>query len=209
MSPRHPVTEEETEDHRRRLVEATLVLIGATGTSSPPVEMILRRSGLSRQALYRCFGSKDRLVASVVTEGRRLLADYLAARLSHAPTPEAKLRSWIEGVMRQAKDPEAARRIRPFVAGARQTGLTDPSYFAETEQLLCGPLCDVITLGTVDGTWVSCDPAADAVIIYDLVIGSLQRHLLLNQAPSPAAIALLIDFALRALRNGPAKDRRS
>jgi AcrR family transcriptional regulator len=199
MSPRPRLTDQETSEHAHQLVEATFRVIAATGDADPPVRPILREAGLSRQVLYRCFGSKDELMAAVFAEGCQLLTDYLAARLARASTPEAKVRAWITGVMRQAQVERAAERTRPFIASLGQRGAVNPAVFAESQRLHTTLLTEAIASGSRDGSWESFDPESDATIIHDYVIASLSRHLLLGIPPSREATQALVDFAFRAL----------
>jgi AcrR family transcriptional regulator len=199
MSPRPRLTNEETDEHARRLVEAAFRVIAATGDADPPVRPILREANLSRQAFYRCFGSKSELMAAVSAEGRRLLADYLAGRMERASTPEAKVRAWVGGVMRQAEVARAAERTRPFIVYLGQRGDANPEEFGESERMLTSPLREAIADGTRSGAWESPDPAIDAQIIHDYVMASLSRHLLLGVPPARATTKALADFAVRAL----------
>jgi AcrR family transcriptional regulator len=208
VSPRPRLTDEETDEHASRLVEAAFRVIAATGDTDPPVRPILREAGLSRQAFYRCFGSKSELMAAVSAEGRRLLADYLAARMERAGTPEAKVRAWVGGVMRQAEVARAAERTRPFIVSLGRRGAGDAAEFGETEPMLTGLLKDALVEGTRCGAWESSDPAGDAQIIHDFVMASLSRHLLLGVPPTRATTKALADFAVRALGVVAAPDLR-
>ncbi|MGO8860116.1 MAG: TetR/AcrR family transcriptional regulator [Acidimicrobiales bacterium] len=202
MSPRPRLSQGETEEHARRLVEAAFRVAAATGEAEPSVRSILREAGLSRQAFYRCFESKDDLIAAVLAEGRRILAAYLMGRMVAAQTPEDKVRTWVTGVMRQAQAASAAERTRPFIVSPPKSanGSEDP---AETERLLTHMLEEAITLGAAEGAWQSSNPAADALIIHDFVFSSMRRHLSREERPSREATQRLADFALRGLGAAP------
>jgi AcrR family transcriptional regulator len=202
VSPRPRLSQGETEEHARQLVEAAFRVAATTGEAEPSVRSILREAGLSRQAFYRCFQSKDDLVAAVLAEGRRILADYLMARMVTAQTPEDKVRAWVTGVMRQAQAASAAERTRPFIVSPPKSagGSEDPE---ETERLLTCMLEEAITAGASDGSWQSSDPAADALIIHDFVFSSMRRHLSRDERPSREATQRLADFALRGLGVAP------
>jgi AcrR family transcriptional regulator len=204
MSPRPRLTDEETREHAHQLVEATFRVIAATGDADPPVRPILREAGLSRQVLYRCFESKDELMAAVFAEGCQILTDYLATRLDRASTAVAKVHAWITGVMRQAEVERAAERTRPFVVSLGQRRAVNPAAFAESQRLHTRLLTEAIAAGSRDGSWESFDPESDATIIHDYVIASLSRYLLLGIPPSREATQALVDFALRALSTSAA-----
>ncbi|XVQ14549.1 TetR/AcrR family transcriptional regulator [Spirillospora sp. CA-255316] len=200
MSPRPRLREEEKEEYARRLVEAAFRVIAATSDTEPAVRSILREAGLSQQAFYRCFSSKDDLLDAVLAEGRRLLVEHLTRRMSREPTPEGKIRAWVAGVMQQAEAKYAADRTRPFVTGMGRRAAANPAEAAKTERQLGGLLEEVIAVGNADGSWDSADPAGDALIIHDFVLASLRRHLIGGVPPSRSTSRDLADFALRALR---------
>jgi AcrR family transcriptional regulator len=195
MSPRPRVTEEETTEQARRLVEATFRVVAETGDGAPPVRSILREAGLGRQQFYRCFDSKDELMAAVLAEGRRILADYLTARMARAATPEEKVRAWVTGVMRQAQS--APERTRPFIVAPSVAATGGEVH--ETEQALSSLLAGAIAQGTTEGDWESTDPAADALIIYDFVFTAMRRHLAGEERPTRETMQHLGDFAVRGL----------
>ena len=85
------LTPDETDEHSRRLVEATFRVVATTGDANPSIRPILDEAGLSRQVFYRCFASKDALIGAVLAEGSRLLLEHLSARMAKAATPEAKV----------------------------------------------------------------------------------------------------------------------
>ena len=72
----------------------------------------MSRAGLSNNAFYRHFRSKDDLVLAILDDGRRTLLGYLDHLMAEEATGEAKVRRWIEGMMTQAVDPDAALATR-------------------------------------------------------------------------------------------------
>ena len=195
MSPRPRLTEDVIAEHARLLVEAAFRVVAATGDSSPSVRLILDEAGLSRQVFYRCFESSDDLMAAVLAEGSRILADYLRGRMAKARTPEDKVRAWVVGVMRQAET--ATERTRPFI--------TSPHVPRNGEALggvgasFAGLLADAISEGVDAGLWTRDDPMADALIIQDFVFASMQRHLFQMRPPTSETIRRLADFAVNGL----------
>ncbi len=83
----------------RRLLDAALDVMRECGTTSRPrVADIVAAAGLSNDAFYRHFRSKDALVAALVDDGALRLRSYLEHQMAKASTPEAQVRSWVEGV---------------------------------------------------------------------------------------------------------------
>src|SRR6516164_1122328 len=104
----------------RALIDAAFEVMRTSGDIDPPVRDIVKTAGLSNQAFYRHFPSKDALLLAVLADGHAQLIEYLRKRTSAAKDPASKVRAWIEGVMAQARDPRAAEATRPFaINGAR------------------------------------------------------------------------------------------
>ena len=92
-------------DDVRRIVDATYRLIEQTGGIDPSLREVLAEAGLSTQAFYRLFRSKDELMLVLLDDGRRKLLSYLEHRMARATSPQDKVRAWIEGVLAQASNP--------------------------------------------------------------------------------------------------------
>src|SRR5262245_65922641 len=98
----------------QRLLAATFVLIERTGELEPRVGDIVREAGLSNQAFYRHFPSKQALLVAVLDEGIRILASYLVHRMQAAASPTERVREWLRGLLEQALSPAGSRATRPF-----------------------------------------------------------------------------------------------
>src|SRR5262249_35581800 len=175
-------------------------VIAATGSLDPPIRPILDTAQLSRQVFYRHFSSKDELLLVVLDESRQIVGGYLRKRIARADGASAKLRAYIDGVLRQAQDPEASRRTRPFAVAGRRVEARLPEQYARPERVLTEPLAEVIRGGVGEGVFESRQPDEDAQIIYDAVFLCQNRHLLLRTAPTRKTVDDIHDFALRALR---------
>jgi AcrR family transcriptional regulator len=184
----------------RALVDATFDVIATTGSFDPQVRDILARSKLSRQVFYRHFESKDELLLVVLDESWRIVASYLSKRIARTEGASARLRAWIDGVLRQAQDPEASRRTRPFAITGRRLEARFPKEYAEARRTFVEQLTEVIVDGVSEGVFESRHPADDALIIHDAVFLRQNRHLVLGTYPTRKTVDDLHDFALRALR---------
>ena len=109
----------------RRLLDAALEVMGRCGTSSRPrVADIVAAAGLSNEAFYRHFRSKDALVTAILEDGGERLRSYLAHQLAKEPTPEAQVRRWVEGVLAQASGDIAVTTLgRAVERGERGRGV--------------------------------------------------------------------------------------
>ena len=171
-------------DEMERVVDATYALIERTGSVDPPMRDILRETGLSTQAFYRYFQSKDELMLLVLDDGRRQLLGYLEHRMARATTIDQKVRQWIEGVLAQAADTTAAARTRPFVANQDRLAEAFPDDHQASVDGLVHQLADV--LGN--------KRAAES--IYLLTMGALHKHLTYGTRPTAAEIDGLVRFSL-------------
>ena len=86
-------------DEVQRLLAATFRLIERTGELEPRVGDIVREAGLSNQAFYRHFPSKQALLVAVLDEGVRILAGYLAHRMQAAAAPAERVGEWLRGLL--------------------------------------------------------------------------------------------------------------
>jgi AcrR family transcriptional regulator len=188
-----------------RLVAASFEEIRETGALEPGVAAIVRRAGLSNQAFYRHFRSKDELLLAVLGEGFRVLAGYLAHRMESAPSPEARIRAWIGGVLEQALDGDAAAATRPFAVSRARLAELFPEPVAAAERALARPLREAIAEAVADGTLPGADPERDAEAIHTLAMGWLQTRLCGAAPPQRAEAEHVIRFAFAALQRASAE----
>jgi len=182
----------------RRVIEATYRVIERTGSFDPTLREILRESGLSTQAFYRYFKSKDELLLVLLDDGRRQLVGYLEHRMARAGTARDKVRAWIEGVLAQAIDPGAASRTRPFLVNQDRFTEAFPEEQQASVDLLLGLLAGALgELSRDEGR--RSEIRRDAEAIYQLAFGTLHTHLTRRTQPSRPEIDHLVRFALRAV----------
>jgi len=178
----------------RRLLDAGLQVMTACGTTSRPrVADIVAAAGLSNDAFYRHFASKDALVAALLEDGTERLASYLAHQMDKARSPAAELRRWVEGILSQAGDEDVAASTLAVLwnAGSIGDGLDSgrPSAVAPLAALVREPLA---RLG-------STDPDLDAALVSHTVVGRLSDHLWQRAQPTRREIDHLVSFCLAAV----------
>lgn len=187
-------------DEIARIVEAAYRVIERTGDVDPKMRDILSEAGLSTQAFYRHFPSKDDLLLVLLDDGRRRLADYLGHQMEKATTPTTRIQAWITGVLAQAVDPAAAARTRPFLSNLGRLAEQHPDeQQASVEtvvELLTAAIDDAVAAGAAHST----DARADALATYHLVTSAMQTHVLARTSPSKAEIAGYLSYVERALR---------
>ena len=179
-------------DEVQRLLDAGLQVMLDAGDSAPRVADIVATAGLSNQAFYRHFSSRDELVAAITEAGAARLVGYLRHQMDKVPTgaPVARIRVWIEGVLSQASNPAVAAPTRSVLWNGRQlrrhSGEATP--VAAFGALLLEPLHDA----------GSPDPTRDAAAIVDVVFGRLDHYLWVD-LPSADDVDHLVNFCLRAI----------
>ena len=183
-----------------RLVQASFALIRDTGRLEPRVSEIVRAAGLSNQAFYKHFRSKDELLLTVLDEGVSLLAGYLRHRMEKHSSPELRVRAWVEGMAAQALDPEAAAATRPFVVSRARLAELFPQEVEQSERQLVEILREAIASGVEAAQLPGADPERDAETLYTLAMGWVQRKLAQPTPPDAEDARELVDFALGGLR---------
>ena len=175
----------------RRLLDAALDLMRRGGTTSRPrVADIVAEAGLSNDAFYRHFPSKDALVAAILEDGTERLLSYLAHQMAKEATPEGQVRRWVEGVLAQAADQDIATTTLAVLWNAGSVGQGLPSASRPLGALLRDPFA---ALG-------SAAPDADATFVAHAVVGVMSDHLWGRSCPSRAEIDHMTDLCLAVAR---------
>jgi AcrR family transcriptional regulator len=187
--------EDEYTGEVRRLLDAALEVMHRCGTSSRPrVTDIVAAAGLSNDAFYRHFRSKDDLVNALLEDGAERLRGYLAHQMAKARTPEAQVRRWVEGVLAQADEDVAAATLAVLWNGSSADGgLAAGRHFAAAplSLLLREPFA---ALG-------SDAPDLDASLAAHATLGTLSDLLWRRAEPTRADVDRVAGFCLRALRS--------
>jgi AcrR family transcriptional regulator len=179
-------------DEVRRLVDAAYAVMRRTGSVDPRVVDIVEAAGLSNQAFYRHFRGKDELLLAVLEDGQRRLVATLERRMARATRGAGEVQAWIEGVLEQARNPEAAANTRPFALnGARLTERYPEATASQREQVVA-PLRDAVEAAGGDRD-------RDANVIYYLTMGRAEDAIARGTAPTDADVAHTVTFASRAL----------
>lgn len=182
-------------DEVRRLLDAGLEVMRRCGTASRPrVADVVAAAGLSNDAFYRHFPSKDALVAAILEDGAERLRSYLAHQMAKEPTPEARVRRWVEGVMSQAADEDIAATTLAVLWNAGSIGPAGP---ASGPPSAAGPLATLLVepfaaLGSTRSD-------LDASLAAHAIVGQLATYLWRRQRPTPADVDHVVTFCLRAV----------
>jgi AcrR family transcriptional regulator len=183
----------------RRLMEAGYAVMRETGQLEPRVSEIVRAAGLSNQAFYRHFKSKDELLLAILDDGQRTLVGYLQHRMQGVAGPLEAVRRWLEGVLVQAVHPRAARATRPFVIHRARLAERFPEEVRRTNRLLVEPLAAALAEAVAAGLVPDGDAERDADALYHLAMGWMQLKLVEGGDPTAEDAAHVADFGMRGL----------
>lgn len=183
----------------QRLLDAAFTLIQETGALEPRVGEIVREAGLSNQAFYRHFRSKHELLVAVLDRGVELLASYLAHRMDEASSPTGRVRAWLEGLLAQALDPEAADATRPFALARGRLAELYPAEVAESERRVTALVEAALREASAAGELPGADPERDAESLYHLAMGWVQARLVAGDRADRSDAERLVAFAFRGL----------
>jgi AcrR family transcriptional regulator len=188
-------------DEVRRLLDAGLEVMRECGTTkSPPVSDIVAAAGLSRDAFYRHFASKEDLVAAIVEAGAERLRSYLRHQMAKERDPGARLRRWIEGIMSQASNREVAHSTRAVLWNGGRVGDQARPEVVTTHRPLAELIVEpVAALG-------SRDPERDAAAITQATMGLMNDFLWRFAAPTRADVAHLVRFCHTAVQPSHLED---
>ncbi|MFJ8819465.1 TetR/AcrR family transcriptional regulator [Amycolatopsis thermoflava] len=177
----------------RRVLDAATELIARSGSRAVTLAEVGEAAGYSRGIVYHHFGSRERLLESVVDEAQRfevpeyqgdgldhlvlIIEAYLRNVVRRTPSARAFLQLWGEAI---AADPVLAPLFARRDADFRQL------------------LANVVRQGVADGSIRSdADPAAAAVLIVALVRGT---GLQLIAQPPVRNVTAIIREATRSVR---------
>jgi AcrR family transcriptional regulator len=188
------VQQRSAEHEVHRLLAVALELMVRGGTTGPPrVADIVQAAGVSNDAFYRSFRSKDDLVAAVVDEGARRLVTYVRHRMEREADPAAQVRAGVEAVMKQASDREVAAATRAVFHNASRVAdrrTTDRVHLtAWIGGLFETPLR---ALGVPD-------PERDARVAALVALAAMRHFIWAEDAPTGADVDHLVGFVLRGV----------
>jgi AcrR family transcriptional regulator len=178
-------------DEVRRLLDAALEVIRQHGTASRPrVADIVAAAGLSNDAFYRHFPSRDALVAALLEDGTERLAGYLRHQMEKEASPERQVRRWVEGVMSQTKQEIAAPTLAVLWNGG-SVGTSRPHDASRSlAALLHAPFA---ALGCSD-------PELFASLVSHAALGKVAEYLWAERTPTPREVAQIVRFGVAVAR---------
>jgi AcrR family transcriptional regulator len=174
----------------RRLLDAGLAVMRDCGTTSRPrVADIVAAAGLSNDAFYRHFRSKDALVAALLQDGTERLLSYVSHQMAKHADPREKVRCWVAGVLSQA-DPDIAAITRAVLWNAGSLSW-DPAAGPPSPS---GPLSELLHAPFAESG--SAQPELDAALAAHACVGMLSDYLRRCAQPTASDIDRITAFCL-------------
>jgi AcrR family transcriptional regulator len=195
-------------DEVERLLRAGYAVMSRTQSVSPRVSDIVRESGLSNQAFYRHFRSRDELLLALLASGRQSLVEYVRHGMAKERSPAGQVRRWVEGILAQAADAGAAEATRPFARNRLYLASQFPDEVQRADDELRALVWPALSAGKATGEWPAVQPDRDSLALYQLVMGTMQAWLLAEFTPGAADITHIVQFALAGLDRSRRGGRR-
>jgi AcrR family transcriptional regulator len=185
------------ESEVRRLLDAAFKVMSQNGTSARArLADIVTAAGLSNDAFYRHFSSKDDLIVALLEDGTQRLAGYVDHQMNKEKTPERKVRRWVEGILSQTREDTAATTLAVLWNGS-SVGTGSPAGRHNASIPLAALLHQpFVALGCAY-------PETTASLTAHAVLGKVSDYLWAGKRPAKEEIDHITDFCICAAR-GPA-----
>ena len=194
---------EQTDDHRRRILDAAEVVLRRHGPAKTTVTDVARELGQTHASVYRYFASKAELIDALVARWLAVVVDPLAAiAQSGAGTATERLHAWLLTLLKAKV--------------AKVTG--DPEHFAiyhaialESRELvdhhvarLVAQIESIIVAGIAAGEFRVADPRAAAAAFLNATYRFHHPALIAPPAvpPPPEAVEDIFALLVAGLRAG-------
>lgn len=189
------------EDEFERLLSAARDVMRENGAVDPTIGQILEVAGLSTNAFYRHFPTKDDLLLELVMQAGANTRSFLSHRMAREKTPPGRITAWIEGMFDLLRTRSSLTANRPFLLAHLRLVERFPKEIAANVELLLAPLADAM-LEVRPGTRTQATD--DARLLYHQVFGILMERAATNRLRDLAEVRLVVDYTLRALK-GPSR----
>lgn len=168
-----PTVVEHHQMKRTALIEAAAQIVTAEGVEALTLAAVGSAAGLARSSVYQYFDSTVSLLTAVIEAAIPRAGAHMAAAVSRAGTPEAKVVAWVRAYIRAATDPHHramaagelglpdecraslyelhAAQAAPLVAALKALGIEDPELVAALIQGMARAAADQINDGLPQG----------------------------------------------------------
>jgi AcrR family transcriptional regulator len=164
--------EQRASEELAQFIDATCRLMRRSRGADPQIREILREAGLSTQAFYRHFHSKDELVLVLLDEAARWVAKRVDGAIGSTPAGPARARAWITATVELCLRPGVVHYSRALLPAFSRLAYEQPDHCDELLAIVAEPLQPAGADG--DGTRV---PPAVVWALADLALGCIRRRL--------------------------------
>ena len=161
-------------EHERLLVAAG-TLVQARGGAGLTLSDILAEAGLSTRSFYRCFASKDGLIAELFTEGAVRETQRLARAAATTPGALEGVVAWIDARLELGFDYRVAAELQQMSLAAQSLRSSMPAVIQRAFTSMLEPLVEQLRRGQTDGTFADVDAPEYARSIHHVVWSSVER----------------------------------
>ena len=168
-----------------RLVSATRDVMSEHGTVDPTIGQVLEVAGLSTNAFYRHFPTKDDLLLELVMQAGANTRSFLSHRMASEDTPRDRVIAWIEGMFDLLRTGSSLRTNRPFLFAHPRLIARFPTEISANIDQLVEPLAAAIDDLRPAGRQQSLD---DAHLLYHQVFGILLDRAAMDRLSHPAEV---------------------
>jgi AcrR family transcriptional regulator len=179
-----------------RLVSAARDVMREHGTVDPTIGQVLAVAGLSTNAFYRHFPTKDDLLLELVMQAGANTRSFLSHRMAREDAPRDQVIAWIEGMFDLLRTASSLRANRPFLFAHPRLVARFPNEIAANIALLVEPLATAIHDLRPGSRRQSLD---DAHLLYHQVFGILLDQAAMDHLSDAAEVKRVVQYSLRAL----------
>jgi AcrR family transcriptional regulator len=191
------------EQEVERLLDAALQVMRERDTASPGVTEILAVSGLSTNAFYRHFPTKDDLLLTLLERAHVATLDHLNRRMSACPDPADRVAEWVRALFSLLRTDELLTASRPFLLAHPRLLERFPAEITADFGQLTAPLAEAIEEARRAAGADTSTAGADARLAMQHVFGILIDRAALRLRPSAADIEAVVAYTERAVLPSP------
>jgi AcrR family transcriptional regulator len=183
-----------------RLIKAGVAVMKRTQSTDPRVSEIVQEAGLSNQAFYRHFRSKDQLLLAILDDGQCRLVDILRRKMARESSGMTQVKRWTEVIMSQATNASVAEATRCLVLNGNRLRELFAIDSRRHEDLIEAPLREALVLAGEQGEILPrSDPQRDARVIFRMVSGTMSIFVVDRVVPDRQDIQHLVGLVRSAM----------
>ncbi|WP_143545788.1 TetR/AcrR family transcriptional regulator [Rhodococcus sp. 14-2470-1a] len=179
------------DDEVRQLIVATQTVMLRIGrTEQPRVADIVREAGMSNQAFYRHFRSRDDVIVATYEQGLLTIHSYLERKVLGANGLDQRIRAWIDGVLAQIEDATLSELSTTIMWNLGQIARNN----SDIKPVGRARILDLLTTVLTEAEVVNADRTAQ--FVHTLVMGMTTTYLESGDRPTPEDREHLSQFCL-------------